>query len=313
MEQNTEKILSQVKKAVSGKDEVVRKVLTAIFAGGHVLIEDVPGVGKTTLALAFSKAFGLDFRRVQFTPDTVASDITGYTAFDRESGKFIYHEGAAMTNILLADEINRTSGKTQSALLEVMEEGGCTVDGVTYEVPKPFVVLATQNPAGSAGTSPLPMSQLDRFMIKLEMGYPDRESMINILRERHHENPLDSVKEVCTAAELAKIKEKCENIFVSDAVYDYIARLAEATCSNENISVGVSPRGALALCRMSKAQAFAEGREYVVPKDIRANFADVCAHRIVLSKKAKIAEMSARSAVEAVMDTVECPENEGAK
>ena len=308
MENISESVINEIKKVVSGKDEIIKKVVSAVFAGGSVLLEDVPGVGKTTLALAVSKAFGLKFKRIQFTPDTVASDIMGYTAYDSAAGKFVYHEGAAMTNILLADEINRTSGKTQSALLEVMEEGTCTVDGVKHEVLKPFSVIATQNPSGSAGTSKLPQSQLDRFLIKLKMGYPDKDSMRKILQERHHSNPLDDMRTVCTLEELLETQEKCRNVFVDDKIYDYISQLCEESRNSPLVSVGVSPRGALALCKMAKATAFCEGRNYVVPQDIRANFYNVCGHRIILSAKAKIAEKSEFNVLEEVLKSVKSPE-----
>ena len=309
LNKDAELICSEIKKVIIGKNETIEKVLMAILAGGHVLIEDVPGVGKTTLALAFSKVLGLDGRRIQFTPDTVASDITGYSAYDREANGFVYRPGAVMTNILLADEINRTSGKTQSALLEVMEEGACTVDGITHEVPKPFSVLATQNPVGSAGTSMLPASQLDRFIIKLSMGYPDKESMKNILKDRHHENPLDNAKTVSNAESLIKMQKKAAETFVDESVYDYISELAEETRKSEYVTLGVSPRGALALCRMAKAKAFCSGREYAVPQDVRDLFTDVFAHRLVLSTKAKICEISAENVLNGIIESVKCPEN----
>lgn len=308
MTEKTNEILNEIEKVIIGKHTQIKLILTAIYAGGHILIEDVPGVGKTTSALAFSKVFGLGFTRVQFTPDTVASDIIGYSAYDRETNKFEYRPGSAMTNILLADEINRTSGKTQSALLEVMEEGGCTVDGITYKVPQPFIVLATQNPFGSAGTSKLPESQLDRFMIKISMGYPDKESMKNIMKDRHHENPLDKITEICSGTQLSEIRKQCENIFVADDIYDYIAELCRQSDCNENIALGISPRGALALCKMSKANAFIEGREYVVPDDVRSCFKFVCAHRIVPSSKARIAELTPEQILDSIVEKVKSPE-----
>ena len=275
-------ITDEVKKVIIGKDEVVDMVFAAILAQGHVLMEDVPGVGKTTLAVAFSKALGLETKRIQFTPDTVASDITGYTAFDRQAQGFTFHSGAAMTNILLADEINRTSGKTQSALLEVMEERACTVDGRTYPLPEPFAVIATQNPTGTVGTAALPVSQLDRFMIKLSMGYPDKAAMRSIMSDRSSSDPLADVKAVCTAEKLI----------------------------DENISLGVSPRGALALCRIAKAWACYKGREYVVPQDVRDFFAHVCSHRISLSAKGRLSGLAAESVLDEILGSVKCPENE---
>lgn len=302
-------ITDEIKKVIVGKDEVVDKVFTALLAQGHVLMEDVPGVGKTTLAVAFSKTLGLDCKRIQFTPDTVASDITGYTAFDRAAQGFTFHSGAAMTNILLADEINRTSGKTQSALLEVMEEGACTVDGQTYPVPKPFAVLATQNPAGSVGTTALPVSQLDRFMLRLSMGYPDREAMKSIMSDRSEGDPISAVKAVCSAEKLIKMQEKAKAVFVDDSIYDYISALCEATRENELVSLGVSPRGALALCRIAKANALYRGREYVIPQDVRDFFCDVCTHRLILSPKAKLNGISAEKILEEILIQIPCPEN----
>lgn len=303
-------ITDEVKKVIIGKDEVVDMVFAAILAQGHVLMEDVPGVGKTTLAVAFSKALGLETKRIQFTPDTVASDITGYTAFDRQAQGFTFHSGAAMTNILLADEINRTSGKTQSALLEVMEERTCTVDGRTYPLPEPFAVIATQNPTGTVGTAALPVSQLDRFMIKLSMGYPDKAAMRSIMSDRSSSDPLVDVKAVCTAEKLIEMQKKAKAVFVDDSVYDYISDLCDATRHNENISLGVSPRGALALCRIAKAWACYKGREYVVPQDVRDFFAHVCSHRISLSAKGRLSGLAAESVLNEILGSVKCPENE---
>lgn len=303
-------ITDEVKKVIIGKDEVVDMVFAAFLAQGHVLMEDVPGVGKTTLAVAFSKALGLETKRIQFTPDTVASDITGYTAFDRQAQGFTFHSGAAMTNILLADEINRTSGKTQSALLEVMEERACTVDGRTYPLPEPFAVIATQNPTGTVGTAALPVSQLDRFMIKLSMGYPDKAAMRSIMSDRSSSDPLADVKAVCTAEKLIEMQKKAKAVFVDDSVYDYISDLCDATRHNENISLGVSPRGALALCRIAKAWACYKGREYVVPQDVRDFYVHVCGHRVSLSAKGRLSGLAAESVLDEILGSVKCPENE---
>ena len=261
MENKTEQIITELKKAIVGKDEILKKVYMAILAGGHVLLEDVPGVGKTTLALAFSKTLGLDYKRIQFTSDSVPSDITGFSVFDKSQNKFVYQKGAAMTNLLLADEINRTSSKTQSALLETMEEHQVTVDGITHPLPSPFIVLATQNPVGSAGTQMLPPSQMDRFMIKLEMGYPDFKSQVNILKDRHNENPLDSVQSVVTANDITELQKNVQNIHTDDEIYEYVTRLAEYSRNLETTELGISPRGALSVCRMAKAHAFVNGRD----------------------------------------------------
>lgn len=304
----TQEIQKQIRRVVIGKDEVVRKVLMAILSRGHVLLEDVPGVGKTTMALAFAKVLGLDTKRVQFTSDTLPSDIIGFSVYDRETASLQYKAGAVMTNLLLADEINRTSSKTQSALLEAMEEYQVTVDGHTYPLPKPFVVLATQNPVGSAGTQLLPSSQLDRFMIRTTMGYPDRQSQVDILRERHHENPLDRLQGVVTCEELLELIESAKQVHIADAVYDYIVDLVDATRSSELVELGVSPRGALALCRMAKAHAFVRGGDFVTPEDVYQVFDDVCAHRLVLSAKARLGKITAREITEQLRQQVPVPQ-----
>ena len=300
-------ILQEIEKVIVGKNEIVEKILMAILAGGHVLMEDVPGTGKTTAARTFAKVLGLDTRRVQFTSDTVPSDIIGYSVYDKNSGRFSYKPGAVMTNLLLADEINRTSSKTQSALLEAMEEMNVTVDGETYALPRPFIVLATQNPVGSAGTQLLPSAQMDRFMIKISMGYPDFESQISILRERHTENPIDKARPVVSIFELQDLIEEAAHTEVADCVYEYVTKLTQATRNNPLIQLGVSPRGALAVCRMAKAYAFLYGRDYVVPEDVAAVFADVCAHRIVLGTKARMMEEKAETVIAAILAEVKMP------
>ena len=268
MHELTEQIQKEIRKVIIGKDDVIRKVLMAVLAQGHVLLEDVPGVGKTTLAMAFARTLGLDSRRVQFTSDTLPSDIIGFSVYDKETQMLSYKPGAVMTNLLLADEINRTSSKTQSALLEAMEEHQVTVDGVTHPLPDPFVVLATQNPAGSAGTQMLPSAQLDRFLIRLSIGYPDRAGQVALMKERHHANPLDQCRAIVDIPQLQKLIQETEQVYVSDAIYEYITDLAEATRANEYIQLGVSPRGALSVCRTAKACAYLEGRDYVIPEDV---------------------------------------------
>lgn len=313
MNQHIEKISNEVKGVIKGKDEVISKVMMAMLAKGNVLLEDVPGVGKTTMALAFARAMGLDTKRVQFTPDTLPSDIIGFSVYDKETGELSYKEGAIVTNLLLADEINRTSSKTQAALLEAMEEKKVTVDGVTRVLPDPFIVLATENPAGSAGTQMLPNSQLDRFMVKLSIGYPDVESQAEILADRHTENPVDKVEQVVSDEELKEMIQKANEVYIAKSVYEYIAKLVQKTREHEMVSLGVSPRGALSLCQMAKAYAFVNSRDFVTPDDIRAVFAYVCGHRLMLNSKARLNELSAENILADIIKDVEMPAAESFK
>ena len=253
--------IQEIKKAVIGKDDCIIKAMTAILAGGHILIEDVPGVGKTTLALAFSKALHLEQNRIQFTPDVLPGDVTGFSLYQKATGTFVYQPGAVMCNLLLADEINRTSPKTQAALLEVMEEGKVTVDQVTHELPKPFVVIATQNPVGSAGTSMLPQSQLDRFMICMHIGYPDMKYELEIVKGKITTDPLDLVEPVMNGAELLRLQDEIHKIYIHDAVYQYIGKLVNATRTHALIELGISPRGTIALARMVQALAYLAGKK----------------------------------------------------
>ena len=300
-------ILQEIEKVVVGKNENVEKIMMAVLAGGHVLMEDVPGTGKTTTAMAFAKVLGLDTRRVQFTSDTVPSDIIGYSVYEKQTGGFVFKPGAIMTNLLLADEINRTSSKTQSALLEAMEEMRVTVDGQTYPLPKPFVVLATQNPVGSAGTQILPSAQMDRFMIKMSMGYPDFESQINILRDRHRENPLDKIHAVVSIDELQQLIQEASAVHVMDCIYEYVTKLTQATREHPMIALGVSPRGALAVCCMAKAYAYLHGRDFVVPEDVVAVFTDTCSHRLVLATKARMMEEKPETLIRSIIESVKMP------
>ena len=303
------KIKEQLTRVIVGKDDTVELLIAAVLAGGHILLEDTPGTGKTTLALALSKSMGLRFRRLQMTPDTVASDITGYSAYDSGKGEFVYHEGAAMTDLLLADELNRTSGRTQSALLEAMEEGRLTVDGTTYQLSKFFTVIATQNPAGTAGTSAIPLSQLDRFMVRLSLGSPNKEALKRILTDRSTSDPLDSTENVCSTEELENIRGEIKKVTVKDEVTDYICDLMEAVSESPLTEGGISPRGALALCRIAKAGAYLDGRDYAVPGDIRACFIPVCAHRLVLKRETRASGKSAEDILRDIMKAVPCPEN----
>lgn len=307
MHTQIESILKEVRKAVVGKDDVLARALMAILSRGHILLEDVPGVGKTTLALAFSRAMGIEYRRVQFTSDVVPSDIIGFSIYDKESGSLQFKPGAIMTNLLLADEINRTSSKTQSALLEVMEERQVTVDGVAHPVPDPFIVIATQNPVGSAGTQLLPQAQLDRFMVRLQMGYPDFTSQVNILRDRKGENPLNSVSQVIRAENILSMQGEVDSLHVADSILEYITHLAQATREHSVVQLGVSPRGALAVLKMAQSRAYVLGRDYVVPEDAADVFCDVCAHRLVLSPKAKVSGTTQEEVIRQVVASVRMP------
>ena len=280
-------ILAQVRRAVVGKDEVLARVLLAILAGGHILLEDIPGVGKTTMALAFSKALGLDYNRVQFTPDVMPSDITGFTLYNKEAGRMEYQPGAVLCNLFLADELNRATSRTQSALLEAMEEGQVTVDGVSHPVPRPFLVIATQNPAGASGTQPLPDSQMDRFMVRLFLGYPAPADEMDMVRRRQGGNPLDSVEQVVDREGLLALREKAGAVYLSDEVLDYIVRLVGATREHPMVLQGASPRATLALAAMAKAAALVRGRDYVNPEDVELVFPDVVPHRLLLSPRAE--------------------------
>ena len=291
--EEAEAVIAQVKRVVIGKDACIQKAMAAILAGGHILIEDIPGVGKTTLARAFSNAMDLESRRIQFTPDVMPSDLVGFSMYQKKEDQFIYQPGAVMCNLFLGDEINRTSPKTQSALLEVMEEGSATVDGVTRKVPRPFVVMATQNPVGSVGTQKLPESQLDRFMICMTMGYPELEDEIAIAKGKSLGVDVELIEPVISAAELIVLQEKTADVFVEDSMYRYICNLVQASRQNGYIALGLSPRATLALVTMAKAIAFLHRRNYVVPEDVAEIFLDVSAHRILLNAKARAGHMSA--------------------
>ena len=305
--EQSEHIICEVGKAFMGKNDIVRKVLMTIYAGGHILLEDCPGVGKTTLALAFSKVLGLRFKRIQFTTDTLPSDITGFTVFNQQTGEFEYREGAANCQLLLADESNRTSPKTQSALLEVMEERSVTVDGQTHQLDAPFLCIATQNPAGAAGTQPLPDSQLDRFMVRLSIGYPSREDQIHIVQAQRTQNPLDDLSPVADAASLIEVQQYLGTVHASDSVLGYAVDLCQATRELPLVELGVSPRGVGALVRMSRAHALLEQRDYVVPEDVQAVFSDVCAHRLVLRPQARVEGVTSQDLLTEVLRQVPPP------
>ncbi|MBO4887232.1 MAG: MoxR family ATPase [Firmicutes bacterium] len=303
---NARLIIREVSKVIVGKDESLIKVLLAIIAGGHILMEDIPGVGKTTMAISISKALGLEYGRVQFTPDVLPSDITGYSIFDKESGKMTYQKGAVLCNLFLADELNRATSRTQSALLQAMEEGMVTVDNHTYPVPQPFIVIATQNPTGAKGTQMLPDSQMDRFMLRLSMGYPAHDDEIEMIRRKQKGITIDAVQQVVSRDDLLRIRREAEQVYIKDDVIDYIVRLCEATRNDGRIVQGASPRASLALTSLSKATAWIQGRDYVLPKDIRFVFFECIEHRLIWSQEMPDAE-SKRAALAELFSTVEAP------
>lgn len=300
------KIIDEIEKVVKGKRNIIIKVYAAILAGGHILLEDIPGVGKTTLATAFARALDMKYNRVQFTPDVLPSDIMGFSMYNSATCEFEYREGAAFCNLFLADEINRTSPKSQSALLEIMEEKHVTVDSVTRDLPRPFTVIATQNPVGSSGTQMLPESQLDRFMIRLSMGYPSHEAAIQILKGQEN-IPLNSICRMVTIDELCSLQEKVNTLKVHDSIFDYIVTLVEATRDSEYFSMGASPRGANALLRMSRAMAVLNGRKFVTPEDIAQVFNDVLGHRVHMSAKARANGLTVDSALDNIKSSVKVP------
>ena len=308
MEPRLENIVREVEKAVTGKRGVIEKTLMALLAGGHILLDDVPGVGKTTLAVALSRTLGLRYRRIQFTPDVLPSDIVGFSMFDKGTENLRYVPGVVSdANLLLGDEINRTSSKTQSALLEAMEERQVTVDGAVHPLQNPFCVIATQNRIGTAGTQPLPHAQMDRFLVQLSVGYPDLESQMAIIRDRQTENPLDAVSQAASREDVLRMQREVLEVTMKDEIVSYIARLAEASREHPLLALGVSPRGAISLSRMARARAFLEGRDYVIPEDVQAVFADTCAHRVLLSQKAKIEKADERAVTEELLKSVRLP------
>ena len=301
-----QQILTQVRGAVVGKDSQLLWVLAAILAGGHILMEDIPGVGKTTLALAFSKALGLAHNRVQFTPDVLPSDVTGYSVADRE-GKLTYRPGAVLCNLFLADELNRATSRTQAALLEAMEEGQVTVDGVSHRLPEPFVVIATQNPTGAAGTQLLPDSQMDRFMVRLTLGYPDHKAEIAMAKERQGKNPLDAVRTVIDARELMLLRRLVADTYISDELIAYVVDVISATRQDEQLLRGASPRATLAVIAMAKAAARLGGRDYVVPQDIRQVLLTTVSHRLLLTHTARSQGITEDAVLEGILERIPAP------
>lgn len=306
MSQKLEQVQAEVNKVIKGKEDVVKKVLAAVIAGGHILMEDIPGVGKTTLATTFAKSMSMHYKRVQFTPDVLPSDILGFSMYNSATKEFEYREGAVFTNLFLADEINRTSPKTQSALLEVMEEKTATVDGVTRPLPDPFVVIATENPYGSSGTQMLPESQLDRFMVCLSMGYPSHADAVAILKGNAGKS-LSKVQEVISMEEVLALRAMTNDLYVKDEIYEYIVNLVEATRTMEIFSMGASPRGTIALLRMAKAMAVIDGRDYVCAKDVQDVARDVLGHRVKLSARGKAQGITMQQAIGMVIANVTAP------
>ena len=300
-------LVAEVEKVVIGKHREVVLLVTALLAGGHVLIEDVPGVGKTTLAAALAGSAGLSFRRAQFTPDVMASDITGFSMYNRAKEAFEFREGLVMCNILLADEINRASPKTQSSLLEAMEEGRVTVDGTTYELPKPFLVIATENPSGYVGTYPLPEAQLDRFAMRISMGYPTEEEEIAIVTDRAAGNPAAKLKAVCSVESVTAMRASASRVRIAPEITEYIVRLVQKTRDGKRFALGASPRASLALMRLSRALALLRGRDYVTPEDISSLYLPALSHRLVLSQEMRMSHARVEDVLGEILREVEPP------
>lgn len=300
-------VVSEVRRAIVGKDTVICKALMAILARGHILLEDNPGVGKTTLALAFSKTMGLSYNRIQFTPEVMPADVVGFSVWDKHTGEFTYRPGAVLCNLFLADEINRTSAKTQSALLEAMEEGQVTVDSVSRPLPQPFTVIATQNPVGSAGTQLLPESQLDRFMMRLSIGYPTLEQEVEILKQTEGTRPVDSLRQITTLEEILEMQQEVGTVHVSDELYRYVAALSAATREHPLLRLGASPRAGGALVRASRASAWLAGRDYVIPADVRLLYYNVFEHRVVPDPQARLSGKDAHALLTETLESVPQP------
>ncbi len=305
--ESVRKIEESVAQAIAGKRDVVEKLLVALFAGGHVLIEDVPGVGKTTLVHALARSIGCSFKRIQFTPDLLPSDITGVTVYNMKQGEFEFRQGPITSNIILADEINRSSPKTQSSLLEAMQERQVTVDGNTYKLPEPFMVLATQNPIEYEGTFPLPEAQIDRFAIRISMGYPSYIEEKNILNKYKSGNPLETMEPVISVEDVLEIREKVEKVHVEDSVQDYIVEIIQATRVHKDVYLGCSPRGTLALFNNSRALAYIRGRDYVLPDDVKELVVCTLAHRIILKSEARIQGKEQNSVLGEILKSTRVP------
>ena len=302
-----QKILGQVRRVIVGKDQALLWVMAAVLSGGHILLEDIPGVGKTTMAVAFSKVMGLRCNRVQFTPDVLPSDVTGYSVLDQATGKMVYQPGAVLCNLFLADELNRATSRTQSALLEAMEEGQVTVDGVRHEIPRPFIVIATQNPTGAAGTQLLPDSQMDRFAIRLSLGYPSVEDEAAMVLGRQGRKPMEELTELLNADSLAAMQDAVDKTYIGELVVNYVVALIDATRNHPQILRGASPRATLAVTSMAKAVAQLRGRDYVIPKDIQEVFLRTVAHRLLLTARAEASGVTCYQVLGEILAKVPTP------
>ncbi len=307
MNQKVFSVISETEKAVVGKRNALVRILLAMLAGGHILLEDIPGVGKTTMALSFCRAMGLSWGRVQFTPDVLPSDITGYSLYNKETGRMTYQPGAILCNLFLADELNRATSRTQSALLEAMEEGQVTVDGISHALPKPFCVIATQNPTGAAGTQLLPDSQMDRFMIRLSIGYPRAADESDMILRHQNGKPLTKIEQVMNAEGLAAMQAECAGVYIAKEIADYIVALVAATRRHPDLARGASPRATLGVASMARAFAYLSERDYVVPGDVRQIFHMTIAHRLILSANAENAQRLVSDITTELLTTVAAP------
>ncbi|KHF38467.1 AAA family ATPase [Halalkalibacter okhensis] len=305
-----EKVIENIELVVVGKRKEIELSLVALFAGGHVLLEDVPGVGKTMMVRTIAKSLGAEFKRIQFTPDLLPSDVTGVSIYNQHKQQFEFRPGPIMANVVLADEINRTSPKTQSALLEALEESSVTVDGETLQLEKPFFVMATQNPIEYAGTFPLPEAQLDRFLIKLDLGYPTALEELEVLERLQHKHPLEDIKPVMTTAEVVEIQSEITKVLVSEDVKMYMIDLVHETRKNQLVELGVSPRGTIALMKASQAYAFMKGREYVLPDDVKHLAPYVLGHRMMLTAESKMSNRSQQEVLSSILEQVRIPVNQ---